>query len=214
MQEEKIKKEDKIIKYGKKIIALMIVLFIFLLFKNSNSAEMASFNMFLFNAGIYFIFIEILIFLSNYIQKIKSQSIYINIFLFLMSLCILNYILTKNINIFYIILIIILFWALKEIFSIRKLRIVVFVLFIIVPLVALNFHIELYYKMAGRIIERKVEVPAFYGIETAQSECENEMPKKCKFIKWKKVGFETMPCWDCGYFIVDCYYGCPKSYSE
>lgn len=222
MQEVKIKKEDKIIKYGKKIIALMIFLLVFLFIKDNNSNEEVVLNAFLFNVGIDFIFIEILIFLS---QKIKIKSICTKLFLLLILLCILNYIL--NISVLSIILIIILFLAFKEIFPVRTLRLLVAVLFILMSLVILNYHINLYYKITGKIVEKKVEVSAFYGIETAQSECENELPKKCKFMKWEKVGFSSdyidcknegrsdcVACWDCGYFIVNCYYGCPKSYSE
>lgn len=135
MQEEEIKKENKIIKYGKKIIALTIFLFVFLLVKDNNQNEEAGLNTFLFNAGIYFIFIEILIFLSNHIQKIKIKSIYVNLFLLLTLLGILNYILTKNINILFIILIIILFWAFKEIFPFRTIRLLAALLFIFIPLI-------------------------------------------------------------------------------
>ena len=227
MQEEKIEKEDKIIKYGKKIIALMIFLFIFLLIKNNNSNGEVDLNAFLFNMGIYFIFIEILFSLSNHIQKIRAKSKYINLFLLLILLCILNYTLTKDIDILFIILIVILFWALKFFFPVRIMRLSVAMLFILIPFVILNYHINLYHKITGKIVEKKVKVSAFYGIETAQSECENEMPKKCEFIRWEKVGFSSdyidcknegrsdcVACWDCGYFIVDCFYGCPKSYSE
>lgn len=224
MQEEKIKKGDKIIKYGK--ISAIILIFLFTL--SFITEGEFYFITIVLSVGFVFFFLELFSILMDYAQKLKKIIATKNIIFLLILLFILNFIYNQSIYYAFIaVLFILWFWIFREIFKSRRLRILVITIMILIPSIIFDYHKELYYRTMGKVVEKKIEVSAFYGIETAQSECENETPEKCKLIKWKKVGFsdyyidcknegrsDCVMCWDCGYFIIDCFYGCSKSYSE
>ena len=216
--------ENKIIKYGK-ISAILLIFFFTISFM---AEEEFYFINAVFSVGFAFLFFELFSIFIDYVQKFKKVTTDKNIVFVLIVLFFLNYIYNQSIYYAFIVTLFILwFWIFREIFKSKKARMIIIAIMILVPFIIFDCHQEFYYRITGKIVKKKVEVPAFYGIETAQSECENKMSQECKFIKWKKIGFsdayqdclergETgcISCWDCGYFIVDCFYGCPKSYSE
>ena len=224
MQGINVKKENKIIKYGK-ISAIISISFLTISFMAEKEFY---FITIIFNVGFVFLLFELFSVFIDHAQKFKKITITRNIVFLLMLLFVLNYIYNQSIYYAFVILLFILwFWIFREIFKSKKIRIIVIIIMILIPSIIFNYHKELYYKIVGEIVKDEVELPAFYGIKTAQSECENKMPERCRFIKWKEIGFsddyldckdegksDCVMCWDCGYFIIDCYYGCPKSYSE
>lgn len=89
-----------------------------------------------------------------------------------------------------------------------------------------NYPMELYYGISGKIIKKQINHGYMYGYSQSIFDkfCLEEMPKECRFINAKEVGSNNASdityekygfyCWDCDGWIVDCYYGCPKSYEE
>jgi len=219
---EKIR-DDKVIKLGKFCAMLLIALF------SVSFITETKFNFtIIFNTGLVFVLLELFSVFINFSKKIGKIINTRNIIFLLILIFILNYINYHNIYYALVAMLFILwFWVFREIIKSRKIRIIVIMIMILIPSIMFGFYEEFYYKIAGKIVKKKIEVSTYDGIEVAQSECENKMSKKCKFIKWEKVVFsdyytdcknegrsDCIACWDCGYYIVNCSYGCPKSYSE
>ena len=211
-QKEKAK-DDKAIKFGK-VCAILLITFFSVSFITE---EEFNFITIIFNCGLVFGFLELFSIIINFSKKLGEIITSRKIVSFLMLLFILNYIFSQSIDYAFIVVLFILwFWIFREIFKSRKLRMIVIMVMILISSIIVNIHKEIYYRVIGKMVEKKIEVPVSKGIETAQSECENEMPDKCNFIRWEEAGFyrPDYPCWGCRYFNVKCYYGCQKSYFE
>lgn len=209
--------EDKIIKYGKKIIVIMF-LFILLFFDTGSSSPYGGISGFLFVLAVYFIFIEIIIFLSNRIKILKIKSIYANVFLLLVLSYILNYILTEDAEDTGIFLFTVAaFWSFKQIFTARKSQIIAVILLALIfslPIVE-SYRVELSYRIAGKVVERQIEISCSEnGIETITRHCKINSPfMKCVFIRGKLVGPENIyeengSIFQDGKCFADCCYGC------
>lgn len=213
--------EDKIIKYGKKIIAIMF-LFILLFFDISNSSPIGGIAGFLFVLTIYFIFIEIIIFLSNRIKILKIKSVYVNLVLLLVLSYVLNYILIKYTTLF--LFTVAASWSFKHIFTVRKLQVVIIILLTLIfslPIVQ-SYRVELFYRITGKVIKRQIEISRSENeIETISMRCKMNQPfMKCVFIRGKRaesgnICEENRSVSQDSKYFVDCYYGCSSgSYYE
>ena len=181
-------KEDKIIKYGKKIIAIMF-LSMLLFFDIGDNSPYGGISGFLFVLAVYFILIEIIISLSNRIKILKIKSVYANVFLLLVLSYILNYILTEDTTIF--LFTVAAFWSFKQIFTTRKSQIIVVILLTLIfslPIVE-SYRVELFYKITGKVIKKQIEINCSENeVETITRHCKINRPyMKCVFIRGKLV---------------------------
>ena len=207
--------EDKIIKYGKKIIAMMFFLFMFLFFDINNFSLTRGLLGFLFVLTVYFIFIEIIIFLSNRIKILKIKSVYANVFLLLVLSYVLNYILTEDTTIF--LFTVAAFWSFKQIFTVRKLQIVTVILLTLIfslPIVQ-SYRVEFFYRITGKMIEKRIEISCSENeIETITRHCKINRPfMKCvfirgKFVKSGNIYEENGSISQDSKCFADCSYGC------
>lgn len=240
--------EEKITNYGKKIIALVIMLvfvsFCYIVVMNSDiwrdSTERSEyfpeslattlvFIKYFTYAVIAFLAME-LIFALNYYARLNKIYILQKMLLVSIIVIIIILILVSNnkaqttAGILFLSMPLLLVgsavnWSFKQFISSARSRMFVLFLLILIlqvmPMFLKNYHTELYYKIAGKVIIKEARSHP-EGLDPLEA-CLEEMPKGCKLINNKKVRTEdlcTKFCWSSFSNIIECHYGCPKSYNE
>ncbi|MCK4891164.1 MAG: hypothetical protein KAS78_00710 [Candidatus Pacebacteria bacterium] len=222
-----MQEENKIRKYLLKlIISVFLILLIFWLSKtffdgSVNSQKMLSLYFHPFLKAYFYLIIAIILFeIGRYFiiksnLKIKSDAIK-----FLISVVILICILFSNNTLLFFCgtILIIFFLYLRSVFNIKKLCVLLLVIFPITFFVPFlyysNYHLECFYKVKDMkvSVERTSVSDKLSPIER-NTVCSKRAPLNCKFIRSSDI--EAFGGWcsdeECSIsFMIECTYMCPK----
>jgi hypothetical protein len=216
MQEEEIKKYDKIIRYGFKFYASFFALIFIAALTNTDNNYLLL-NEFVVTTAIIFIFFETIILFINFLNanRVKNKKIeilslilfFLTIILFLlMCLFYLHFL-------FGLFLLLMFYWALRVFVPNFKIRVIFYLFLLIWSFILQDYHTKLFYGITGNIVKKEFtkKLNSLELTNSADLVCEEEIPDNCKFIRAESIKFKTSEDWGSpSNWDIICSYGCPK----